>query len=1181
MPAAGGGACGACVRAPLPHPLGAGAVFLEGPAFVVPADVSGALLTVAGGPPGGVVAGNSARPAARERDGGVELVFDGCTVTREGEYTFRCELLRGGDRKKGWVDTPPFAVRTAARPDAGDRECLAGGLAVFAAAIAANVAGGAAGAGILGKERLGGVLDRVYDTARPRVVLPAPGRVLSGRRGAFEQLREMAWAAAAAGTTAVEAHFLNRAFEPAAALKEERLAAANGQAAAKIAVLAGDVRPRDARRLRKAADQYRPEAPCGSSGAAPRALQPAAAAVFEEQPEAGGRGRVGAFGVDCRVPGDTRGRDLAVSAVVARLPPVLRTGGGAVSIKAAVLLLPAEGCVIDTSGPHGTGHAGDAPAPPGQDGAAGEPGGSTRSAVTAAPASTAEQDGRARRASPAATAATAPPAATAAPAAPLARRAGSWSRSSKPPASQTGRRGTPRARGLAGARRGGAPAKPEEEEARFFAGLAVRCAAGAAPRAARGGAGGPGGPPGAPCLTPHYVASGYWWNRSHTINTSESETSAARRHGKQGKEGAAGSVPPEEFGTVAHRCAVPASYFWGHVVEKGLLGKTLQWAELLYQSGLVDPAERVIRVVHAALAIQHAYSQRSVEPLLHRASLLLKQLSCGYDYWGLSSNYHPLFTYSSLREKALQFLVEYEAVYKAWEGRKQAEGKSAALRAQVRQAKAGNEDLLSAHRQMASSLRRVETEVLEEMTGLASSLASSRVVMATLAADLTRAVVDEAAEQTVAKFREADAAEKHSKALTIVSTALSIWPSLPPSPTVIATLVAQGRDADEATAAYFKVAQDSLCAIGAQLLSSSREFFSDRTVVKQKTEEALGQIIAEAQSDKSEIALEEVDRWVNNLQLKGTRTRQRDAYLSGIRNHQRLMKATDMNTSKLDEIRQQVATVDNEVAKLEAEARVLEHTLALDGYATSALAEGDELLRAVADAQKTAGYLLHLVHRAYQREFFDNRAASTLTSNPDSARAALLALECRRIAGSGAGAHGVRRREAVSEPIEFSAKKLIRSLNETGACVFGVGPNDQASLPGRAEEVLLRVKIRVTPASPGTSFTLTHLGSSAFFRDRHGGNHTFCHPPLSFDVPLDEWQALPQDQHVGLSPFSLYRLRVDQPAIKQPGALTPTRPDSRSSSEEREPVASPTSERGFSLESFSVTFGTSYAVFDR
>eukprot|EP01064_Diplonema_japonicum_P029094 TRINITY_DN4626_c3_g1_i1.p1 TRINITY_DN4626_c3_g1~~TRINITY_DN4626_c3_g1_i1.p1 ORF type:complete len:959 (+),score=137.05 TRINITY_DN4626_c3_g1_i1:77-2878(+) len=921
----------ACVQNPVPHHLGACVTFTLPPVFLLPVGVVTARLQVVEGT--GNVFGRVDVPetAVAEEGQAIIAAFTGCGVDKEGTYVLSCEYKTSDNSSNSVVQTAPFEVARVYFPPSTSASTvitLAGCILCVMAPV---------------KQTIPAYIEKLqkgFESARIHA-LPLPAKTL-------EEVQRKIISSIVSGITGgpVLEALSEREKTKTIERFKSKIKKDNGSAALKIPALRGSQADLSPEILTLALKT-------------PQNVYPSVKGAPSHFHFSSVEGTLNALGCYINLTPDTilSCKKISIVAMYLQLPSHISIPHGSISIKAYVVILPSGGCTIDVSGDNG-GPTPNGIAEPGQNGSHGMPGGNG-GMVSIISHSVQPADGCKTGLV-------------------INANGGNGSNGQHGGSGIPGDSGeTPGSHGRKGGPGGtggnaGSPGNPGEitlQTSTPFPDsiqLSLTSNPGHEGKPGQGGAGGPGGLPGPPEINPQYTSSGWWWNRSHDITSDETAESKCRKSGKQGDQGRMGGatkefIPP----SLPIACTVPISYVWGHVMPKSLVGRMLQVAETLYQERC-DAAGYLLSFVSSAATLQQK-TGRSIEPVARRASLLSLQHKKGFCYWGYRDNFYPLQPFSTLRSRVEDMLHHYESAYEAWASAMRKEGRETVLSERLHGAHEVSVESSKLLEGKIRDFRRLEADCLASIDRLNLSSSLAKKSLSAQAEALTKAVAHEATQQAVRNFTTSDHAERFSKAVTVLSTMLSVYPALPPPPSIIDTLVAQGRDPGEATGAYYKMAQESFISIGAQLISSAREFFRDDDAIKQKTEEALSQIILESQQDKSTMPLHEVDRWVAGVGLTGERVKVRDKYLSEVRRYQAVLTGIEEEGKKLEAVRGKLEEMESGLEKSEGEKRMLSDSRGRLELLRMNQKINDHLWEAVWNAAKKLGWGFRLLTLAASR----------------------------------------------------------------------------------------------------------------------------------------------------------------------------------------------------------------------
>ena len=747
-----------CCRVPVPHPLGVFVGFADPPSFIIPFGCFGVELVVHSGP--GKLDGLTADPDTSPVENGVKITFSKVVVTDIGDYVLRVQYSNGNERYN--ILTPSFYVGSIVV----DSNCIAFASALTAATSAAAV--------IINNKNKATILSNVDKYASAwlipsNILLPVQNSVFSSLHQTATKLITSLFDCTSYKDEVHE--LLSRHIL--------KLQSANGTAAAKIPLLAPGIK----------------------LGPVPD-LNPK---IFEKIKESESNlwssheevsGGIRSLGVNVRVSESaaTKG-NIEVSGMVVTIPPSIKIPGGTVRITAHTLILSSNDVLIDVSGNHGLGALhGCKSAPPGKDGEQGDNGenggqiiincsrivykSETKSSNVKARIKLKANGGNAGRGQDGGNG--------------LKGSPGTIGRDG----CRGGKGGNGGASGVAGA--GGKILFSTVSNHPSIT-LTTDSTSGKAAEPSLGGVGGPGGDAGPRTITPKHSTSGYFFV-SHKITEQFGEQRSRGEVGPPGSRGEVHPSPPHKI-SISQQCS--SIFFWGQLVPLPLVGRFTQWVESCYQ--INDQITLQSLLLTSSILTAQLKNGRPAMKLSQRISLLIKQLTAGYSYWGFRPNYHPLQSYQELRSQIDDLLWSYEKVWEANKKNELAKGKRIV---EVNRLEAVRETT-----RMIQSSRSVVRQQLvgrydEAVMGLeqaTSSLQSSLTSMSVLNEKLTSAIYYEAVKQTEAQLSHSAYQESVSRSLTLLATSLAVYPSLPPSPAVIGHLVAQGRQLQEATSAYYSV----------------------------------------------------------------------------------------------------------------------------------------------------------------------------------------------------------------------------------------------------------------------------------------------------------------------------------------------------------------------------------------
>ena len=269
------------------------------------------------------------------------------------------------------------------------------------------------------------------------------------------------------------------------------------------------------------------------------------------------------------------------------------------------------------------------------------------------------------------------------------------------------------------------------------------------------------------------------------------------------------------------------------------------------------------------------------------------------------------------------------------------------------------------------------------------------------------------------------------------------------------------------------------------------------------------------------MGINEIDRWVGGIGLKGENAKIRDAYLSEARNYKRLVNSIQECVTLMEELEKELSTSLAEKERLESEDRALAQTLLRIEWESCDTSKSDS--KSIADQcielQKQLSSSLHVLSLSLQRELIriGIKVECRITS-PMSALCCLTKMDSIISRESGR----IHQQSSVvleeHEPIVFSAEKLIEDLAKNGSCIFGIGPNDHASLSDKPAMTIEKASVEFNSETTISS-SITHLGRGGTIFDFDMQPVKFTHPPVVI--------ALDSDLDVKVSPFSLFKLSIN------------------------------------------------------
>eukprot|EP01062_Namystynia_karyoxenos_P062374 TRINITY_DN5526_c0_g1_i1.p1 TRINITY_DN5526_c0_g1~~TRINITY_DN5526_c0_g1_i1.p1 ORF type:complete len:1222 (+),score=209.01 TRINITY_DN5526_c0_g1_i1:274-3666(+) len=642
----------------------------------------------------------------------------------------------------------------------------------------------------------------------------------------------------------------------------------------------------------------------------------------------------------------------------------------------------------------------------------------------------------------------------------------------------------------------------------------LHSAPGAAPPAAQGGAGGLGGAGGAGVRKARYSAGSLYAAALRTVlgvgsllkgsrHNFKLTQGAAGQRGPQGAVGRPGEAPARGKPNLAISASVNPLRLWGLVLPPTILGAALSMAEELYQRGDSAAADAFLSLVAEAAGLQ-ARAGRSAQGLGRRARLLRAQLRSGFDYWGLSPGQVPLEGVDQLRRRCGEAVEAFAA---AQQGRRNA----ARLAAQRRGACRQQRDLCDALHEVDCLQRRARQEAEEslrqaarELRRLSAEEVAAMTQLRAAAERLTDAVSTEAVRKSKAHFGEGDAQDAYVRLLGALATLVSLLPALPPlAAAAAAAALGSAGGPEVALVDRLLDAPAAACSVAAQLLQTAQGWYRpDAAAAARRTEEALAGVLSEAEADRSELPLQEVDRWAMAAGLQGAALRSRDAYLSAARLYQATRQRRGEAAQRCADLARRRDTLQD----------LCDRSARERGEAAAALLAAppppphQELDAGCAAAQRRCCHALQLLRRAVLRAA---PAAPPPPAPPpphsaEEAAAVLAALDAVWTRW-GAPPSGRQPFRDAAVPLADGATAALR---ERGVCTFAVDPAE-AMLGGRAEHSLNSVELRLRFGGEGSTTgpgpfvaSLQHTGRAASLRCPSGELRVFTHPPVTWAVGL-------------------------------------------------------------------------------
>eukprot|EP01065_Artemidia_motanka_P038199 TRINITY_DN47050_c0_g1_i1.p1 TRINITY_DN47050_c0_g1~~TRINITY_DN47050_c0_g1_i1.p1 ORF type:complete len:1076 (+),score=351.94 TRINITY_DN47050_c0_g1_i1:42-3230(+) len=631
---------------------------------------------------------------------------------------------------------------------------------------------------------------------------------------------------------------------------------------------------------------------------------------------------------------------------------------------------------------------------------------------------------------------------------------------------------------------------------------------GAAAAAARGGAGGLGGCGGAGVRKAEYKQESLFRAALSTVFGAGSLLGGSRHRftvtpGAPGRRGAQG--PPGDDGdagdagrpTIPVAAGVPAAQLWCSVMPQDCVGPLLDAAEAVYQVGNVEGAGAGLRLA-ATIAMLQRRGGRKASGVQRRAELLLGQLRRGFDYWGCCSTFIPA---ASADQCVAAARVAVEAYRETDHNRRQAAAvtarRSVAAKhaADVREALKAVDEL---HRRAEAECDREVMRADRELRQLAAEQSAAAAMLRRCSEDLTEAVTAEAVRKSRHHFGEVDAQDVYGRVLQGLAVILSVLPAAPAIAGAVAAATAPSRNGGT-LASRIQSDPSGFSNLGMQAVSAAQGAYrADAGAAAKRTQEALAGVVAEAEQQRGDAALQEIDRWVLTAGLQGEDLRTRDAFLSAVRYYQAVLQKREAAGQRVEAMRAKCASLKEHREKVLRES----------GQASLAATRNPppppilDLVRASADAQRRCNHALRTLYMVLAR-VHKQPVQHHPVHSPDGASALL-------------------------QVYISAASALPRPGSVVEDMPIEVGPDGLVLAPadGQTGAVLQEVTVEQRGDAVG-ALELVGLGSAT---PHHSGVASLVHPVVAIPIPSSGTATV---QAPPVSPFGMWRWRgeVEQDAV--------------------------------------------------